>query len=206
MKMYRLLIVFLFLIIAGPIWAFQQAPKEIAGFVLGKNIELFEDVLKMDSALPIRFAPFLEEVETKKLKGFKSGLINFGNCETPGVIIRIKLKYEDSSEKFYKRLLNRIKERFGEPDEWRGDPFHLMVAWKWSFVSKDGERTTLTLQHNTKDSSEKLGNSIKIARLDLEMAERRCYEQKQPGYMKSKKGHQKKSLIQDQDWEWYLPR
>jgi hypothetical protein len=206
MKAYKYIIIFIILTVADPIGAFQQTPKEIGGVVLGKNIEAFENVLKMESALPIRYAPFLKEVETKKLKGFKSGLINFGNCESPGIIIRIKLKYENSSEKFYQNLLKRFKNRFGEPDEWRGDPFHVVIAWKWSFVNKDGKRTTLTLQHNTRDSSEKLGNSVKIARLDLEMAERRCYEKKRPGYMKAKKGHKNKDQMKDLDWEWYLPR
>jgi hypothetical protein len=192
---------------AASVCASQQAPQEIAGFVLGKNIEAYSDRLKMGSVLPLRYAPFLKEVEIRNLEGYKSGLVNFGVCENLGSIIRIKLKYEDSSEKFFSELLKRFKQRFGEPDEWRGDPFHVVLAWKWSFLSEDGKRTTLTLQHNTRDTDEKIGNTVKIARLDLEMAERRCHEKKYPESVRPEKNPAGKAMQgKDVDWEKYLPR
>ncbi len=74
----------------------------------------------MDTALPVRYAENIEEVEIKFTRGFKSGLIAYGTCARPGNIVRIKLKYGDSSKQFYKDLLKRFKKRFGEPDEYRG--------------------------------------------------------------------------------------
>ena len=100
---------------------FAQTPNEIAGFVLGKSIEEFKDRLDMSTDLPIRYRESLREVEIKKTKWFKSGLITYGTCTKQGQIVRIKLKYTESSKKFYETLLKRFKKKFGEPKEWRSE-------------------------------------------------------------------------------------
>ena len=97
----------------------------------------------------------IEEVEIKPITGIKSGLIAYATCTAPGHIVRIKLKYKDASKKFYESLLKRIKKKFGDPDEYRGDPFQVLIGWKWSFVDKDGRRISMTLQHNSMDTEEK---------------------------------------------------
>ena len=81
------------------------APHEVGGFVLDRNIEIYKDRVIMDTALPVRYAENMEEVEIKFTDGFKSGLIAYGTCARPGHIVRIKLKYADSSKDFYKDLL-----------------------------------------------------------------------------------------------------
>jgi hypothetical protein len=118
----------------------------------------------------------IEEVEIKPIEGIKSGLIAYATCTAPGHIVRIKLKYKDASKKFYEDLLKRTKKKFGDPDEYRGDPFHILVAWKWSFVNQAGNRISMTLQHNSMDTEEKMGNAIKLTMTSLIEEDRQCYK------------------------------
>ncbi len=61
-----------------------------------------------------------------------------------------------------------------------GDPFHIMIAWKWSFTDKDGNNISLILQHNTRDEEEKQGNAVKMTMWNLMLEEERCFEKKYP--------------------------
>ena len=121
----------------------------------------------METSLPIRHMESTREVEIKPIKGFKNGLIAYSTCAAPNRIVRIKLKYSDSSKTFYEKLKKHIDARFGKCDEYRGDPFHIVVAWKWSFIDKDNNKISLILQHNTRDEEEKMGNSIKLTMTNL---------------------------------------
>jgi hypothetical protein len=166
-----------FLWIAGICLA-GDAPHQIGVFVLNQNISEFKDYVIMETALPIRHMENIEEVELKSMEGLKSGLIGYATCAASGKIVRIKLKYIDSSKDFYEKLLKRIEKKFGEPDEYRGDPFHIVLSWKWSFVDKNNERITMTLQHNSLDTEEKKGNSIKLTNRTLIEEDLKCYKEK----------------------------
>lgn len=165
-----------------------QAPREVGGFTLGRQISEYTDVVNMETALPLRYQEYIHEIEIKETEGFKSGLIWIGNCASPGRVVRIKLKYSNSSKKFYDALLDRFKKRFGEPAEWRGDPFHVVIAWKWSFVDDQNNRISMTLQHNTRDEEEKMGNAVKLTMTNLMEEERACYEKKSSGSQKQEPG------------------
>ena len=184
-----------------------EAPHQVGGFVLNQEIKKFEDRVIMDTALPVRYAENFEEVEIKTTKGFKSGLITYGTCAKPGNVVRIKLKYEDSSKSFYENLLKRFKKRFGEPDEYRGDPFKIMIAWKWSFVDQQNHRISLILQHNTLDEEEKMGNAVKITDTTLMDEDLLCYKNKQLDYRERLRQRKWKAIDPEaSDWELYLPR
>jgi len=183
------------------------APQQIGGFVLDQDIKKFEDRVIMDTALPVRYAENIEEVEIKFTQGFKSGLIAYGTCDQPGHIVRIKLKYADSSKKFYKNLLKRFKKRFGDPDEYRGDPFKIVDAWKWSFVNRQNHRISLILQHNSKDEEEKLGNSVKLTNTTLMEEDLLCYKNKQLDYRERLRQREWKAVKPGKSgWELFLPR
>lgn len=158
-----------------------KTPKEVAGLVLGSDIELYKDRLRMDTAIPIRHREYLHEVELKETKGLKSGLIIYGTCSTPNPVLRIMLKYENGSKKFYTKLLELYKKRFGEPDEWKGDAFGIVQAWKWSFVDKNKNRIGLILQHNTQDPESRIGNSVKFTYSSLLEKEHECFRNKNKG-------------------------
>ncbi len=179
-------------------------PHSLGGFVLGDKIEKCRDQLREGTVMPIRHMECLKEVEAKEIEGFKSGLIYYGTCTAEKRIIRIKLKYQNPSKEFFKQLLNKYKERFGEPDEWRGDPFHVRLAWKWYFTDKDNNHIGLILQHNTQVEGEKIGNSVKLTHSDLLDAEYECCErQREEAHedVGDRRGIQKRPL----DWDQLLP-
>ena len=190
-------------LLLGRGWCEAKAPLEVGGFVLGAPVQAVEDRVRMASALPVRHMEFLQEVEIIDLPQFKSGYIAFGTCDQPGQIVRIKLKYAESSRKFYDALLKRFRQRFGNPSEWRGDPFHVVIAWKWQFTEPDGTCISLTLQHNTRDEDEKMGNAVKLTASHLIEAERRCFEKRQPKPAAPGKPAAARGPV---DWDLLVPR
>ena len=184
-----------------------DVPHEIAVFKLNGNISDIKDFVIMETALPIRYMENIEEVEIRSIEGIKTGLIAYGTCAVPGRIVRIKLKYDDSSKDFFESLFSKIKAKYGEPDEYRGDPFHILISWKWSFTDKDGNQISMILQHNTMDTEEKLGNAIKLTLTNLIEEDQRCY---------AAKGLDQRDKLRQQEakagptgltgWDRYVPR
>ncbi|SLM32303.1 conserved exported hypothetical protein [Desulfamplus magnetovallimortis] len=161
------------------------APKHLGGFTLGESIDSFKERIKSDSRMCIRYHDYLQEVEVYMCPVFKSGLISIANCQEMDKIVRIKLKFQDDSRKFYDTVLKYYKNKFGEPDEWKGDAFGVVLAWKWSFVNDKGENISLIFQHNNQDEDLKMGNVVKLANTTLIENEEKCYN-------KSKDSNKKK--------------
>ena len=184
----------------------DKAPRQIAGLVLGEQVAAFVDLVRMETATPLRDRKYLREVRVRETDGYRSGTVSFGNCSKPGQIVRIKLKYEYSDKKFYDELLAQFKKRFGEPDEWRGDPFHVIVAWKWSFTDKDNNKISLTLQHS-RDEDYKWGNSVKLTNNTLLEQERTCYQKKHPGKSGGRKGKpsSERKKLKEEDFQRFIP-
>jgi hypothetical protein len=155
----------------------DRAPHQIAGFILGEKISRYESQLDMKSSWPVRYQEYLTEVDLDNSEGYDNGTLTFGTCAHPGTIVRIKLKYATSNRRFFEELLTRYKEKFGDPDEWRGDLFQVIVAWKWSFTDVRNHNISLTLQHSM-DEDQKLGNSVKLTDATLLDEERVCHEKK----------------------------
>ncbi len=190
------------LVLSFPALGIAEIPDEIAGFKLGGNIAEFQDRIKMDTALPLRYSNYIEEVEIQPVEGFKNGLLWFGKCTAPGRIVRIRLKYADSSKKFYNELLKRYRGRFGKPTEWRGDPFHIVISWKWSFVDDQNNRISMILDHNTRDEEESYGNTVKLTMWNLIDEERECSKRKNA----DRPAQPRKKASTQADWELLLPR
>jgi hypothetical protein len=184
-----------------------DAPHQIAVFKLNGDIADIKNYVIMETALPTRYMENIEEVEIKPLDGIKTGLIAYATCAAPGHIVRIKLKYDDSSEDFYKKLFAKIKAKYGEPDEYRGDPFHILISWKWSFVDKDGSRISMTLQHNSMDTEEKLGNAIKLTLTSLMEEDQHCYDVKGMDSLDKLRRQDSKAMATGlTGWNLYMPR
>jgi hypothetical protein len=191
-----------------PRTSFADTPHQIAGFALGTNISQYQDLLRMDSVIPIRHMEYLSEIETKPIEGYKNGYILFGNCREAGRIVKIKMKYAYSDREFYDQLLNNFKKKFGAPTEWRGDAFQTLISWKWSFIDKANNKISMILQHYTGDDEEYTsGNSLKISSTSAIDRERQCYEMKEPESsrtgqkQKQQKTHPKKEL----DFSRFIP-
>ncbi len=196
------------MVMGGPAGAGEQTiPQAVGPFALGQNIADLAALVKMDTALPLRYQEYLNEVEIKPLAGFKAGLITYGLCAQPGQVVRIKLKYLDSRREFYDALLERVKQRFGRPSEYNGDPFHIVISWKWSFADAAGRRITLNLAHNTRDVEEKYGNTLKLTVLDAITAERQCFL-KQNTMAREREADRPIPLKQmsPQEWDRLVPR
>ena len=165
-----------------------DSPRQIAGIALGANIKQHENILQMNTSLPLRRMEYLSEVETKPLPGFRKGFITYGNCDEPGRIVRIRLKYDRGDKEFFNELLDRFKKKFGTSAQYRGDAFRAFIAWKWTFIDKDKNRITLQLQHNSEDNEEEMtrGNSVKLTISNLVDKERECYEKKHPEEQEAK--------------------
>jgi len=203
----KLIIGLAMLLLSAPGMTWAEAPHQVGGFALGENIEMYKDRVIMDTALPVRYSENMEEVEIKFTQGFKSGLITYGTCAKPGQILKIKLKYADSSKEFHQNLLKRFKKQFGEPDEYRGDPFGIVKAWKWSFVDKQDQRISLNLQYNAKDAEEKKGNAVKITNTTLVEEDMLCYKRKQLDHRERLRQREWKAVNPElTGWDLFVPR
>jgi hypothetical protein len=183
-----------------------STPHEISGFILGKSIDDYRDKVRLETALPIRYCEYLQEVEIKVPRGIKTGQIWYAADDTLHPIVRIKLKYADSSKYFYLELFRRFKRQFGEPTEWRGDPFHIVEGWKWSFTDEKNNIISLILQHNTLDRQQKIGNCVKLTNWSLLNMENRHFQLKHPKILNKKK----KEILKIQDyrlsnWKQLIP-
>lgn len=198
---------FTFMILACCRTGFAETPHQLGPFILGHDIAEFAEFIQMETDLPIRYMENIREVETRPIKGFKSGLISYGTCAAPNRIVRIKLKYSNDTKAFYEKLKKRIDDRFGKCDEYRGDPFHIVIGWKWSFLDKDNHKISLILQHNAKDEEEKMGNSIKLTMTSLLESDWECYRKKR----QMEKAHDDTSNPQEMEldqtgWDLFMPR
>jgi len=176
----------LFAVLSVCLWSPPYAhagtvPGRIAGIVLGAQIDQIRDMLRMETALPVRRSEFLTEIELKPLDGYVSGSVTHGNCQYPGRIVKVKLRYQRDDKGFFDELHRRFKERFGETSEYKGDPFRMFLAWKWSFTDDRGNRVSLILQHNSmEDEDFPSGNVVKMSLTSDIEKERACYERLHP--------------------------
>lgn len=173
----------------------KEIPREVGGFVLGSNVTDYPD---------IEYSNFLKEVVIYDWHGFHKGIISYGICASPGEIIKIKLKYEDSSKKYFNLLLKKYKKKFGKPEEWKGDSFGILHIWKWKFVDENNNRIHLILQHNTKNPNENTGNMVKLFFPDNIIREQACFTEQCTKNIsdeeKEKRLQRKKS-----DWKYLIP-
>ncbi len=173
-----------------------EAPSEIGGFKLGEYITDYPE---------IEYANYLREVVVNDWHGFRKGIISYGTCAYPGQIIKIRMKYENSSKHFYLQLLAKFKEKYGKPDEWKGDAFGVLYVWKWRFVDANNRRINLILQHNLQNNEENIGNMVKLSFPEMEEEELICFLE----FCEENKTEEQKEKIKQRmepDWDYMLPR
>jgi len=176
--------------------AADKAPLEIGGFTLGSSIDDYDF---------ISYRNFLKQVVIQDIEGFRKGILYYGICERPGEIVKIKLKYRDSSEAFYKKLLNRYKKKFGKPDAYIGDSFGIVKAWRWTFIDDRNNKVLLRLQNNLKNPDESIGNTVKLERPDRIEAERVCFNRQCAMLRKGIKKDMPSSWSEE-SWQLMIPQ
>lgn len=173
-----------------------DTPIEIGGFKLGADITDYPE---------IESSNYLREVVINDWYGFRKGIIAYGTCAYPGQIVKIRLKYEDKSKKFYDELLSRFKKKYGKPTEWKGDAFGILYVWKWRFIDQHNRRVNLILQHNLQNDDETIGNEVKLSYPERLEEERLCFIE----FCDENKTEEQKALIKERmkaDWEYMIPR
>ena len=168
-----------------------RVPSSAGGFTLNTQIK--------DYGVSTHKNYLREDIFTD-LEGFRKGFITYGTCNKPGEILRIKLKYQDRSYKFYKQLLEKFRKSFGDNPKFTGDSFGNVKSWKWAFTNDQGQRVTLVLQHNLNDTDESMGNMLKLRLPDLMNAERICFNNTNP---QKSAGDESES---ETDWAKLIPQ
>lgn len=173
-----------------------EIPHEIGGFRLGEDITEYSE---------IEYSNYLKEVVVTDWHGFRKGIISYGICAFPGRIVRISMKYEDSSKDFFDVLLKKYRNKFGKPTLWGGDAFGILSKWKWIFVDENNRRVNMILQHNLKNDNENIGTIVKLYYPEREREERLCFiEQCEI----NKSEEQQKQILErkEMNWDYLIPR
>jgi len=173
--------------------AAREMPTQIGGFILGSDVTDYPD---------IEYSNFLKEVTIYDWNGFDKGIISYGICDSPGEIVKIKLKYKDPSKRFFKTLLKKYKQKYGKPDEWKGDAFGILHVWKWKFINEKGERIHLILQHNTKNPNENTGNMVKLYCPDQIVKEQKCFNKQ----CNSGLDEEEETKASGPNWKFLIPQ
>ena len=191
MKKIALLFCLLVIVQSSAVADEYVVPSSAGGFTLNTQIKDYGSSNHKN---------YLREDIFTDLEGFRKGFITYGTCNKPGEILRIKLKYQDRSYKFYKQLLEKYRKSFGDNPTFTGDSFGNVKRWKWAFTNDQGQRVTLVLQHNLNDSDESMGNMLKLRLPDLMNAERICFNNTNP---KNSDSNEPES---DADWAKLIPQ
>jgi hypothetical protein len=159
----------------------HEPPRELAGLRLGADIKDFAGKIEMSASDIDLDRRYLSTRAMTPLPGFRSGYVTSGLCAQPGRIVRIKMNYEDDSMAFYEKVLAELKKRYGEPQQWRGNPFGTLRIWKWSLASKElGDISVILQRYSGDDDTFTKGNSIRISATDLFTEEDGCWRKKHP--------------------------
>lgn len=199
MKKSILLMSLLWLLLATPAMAAQNAPESVAGITIGNNYSTVRSLLELDSETSPWQEDYIRRIGLKEMEGYKGGYIVVGNCKRKDIILRMKLKYNDSSMDFFNKIYSKIEKRFGKPNDWRGNPFGTLKVWKWSLGDADGN-VSLILQHfSGDDDSITKGNSIRLSRPSWLEEEIQCWNRIHP------ETQEKPIPAKMEGIKWFLP-
>jgi len=160
----------------GRCLAQPPAPNHLAGIELGGNAASFRELLNIKTARKIEETPWLSRVDFKPTDYFRGGYAVFGECSSPGRIVRLKLKYRDESMDFFRKVIMNLLDRYGNPSEYKGDLEGQVMGNKWSFTDAAGNSISLIVQRYVGDDLDMTrGNIIKLTDWTLMDAERSCY-------------------------------
>ncbi len=186
-----------FLIILCPLQVnAEQVPHEIAGIALGSPVDQYPDITQTN---------FMKEVVVTDYHGFRKGVISYGACRYINQILKIDMKYQDKSKAFYKNLLKEFRKKFGQPDSWHGDSFGVKYIWKWRFIDDQQNPVSMTLQHNSKDSMETIGNMVKLSYPARITEERACFNN-MCEQSKENIDEKRREELEKSDWSYLIPR
>lgn len=157
-----------------------SAPETIAGISLDKNYHTLRSVLDLDSIDSQWNEEYLKRIALMPMEGYRSGYVVIGNCKRKDIILKLKLNYRDESVDFFNSLYDKLRKRYGNPVDWRGNPFGTLKIWKWSLKDSKGNISLILHHFSGDDDSTTQGNSIKLSRPEFIKEERLCWEKDHP--------------------------
>ncbi len=182
----------------------DNGPVSIVGIKLGTPVSEYKELIKEGSTLRMWDQEYLSRVELKHIPGMKSGYLSFANCDKLDTVVRIKLKYDDSSVDFFQKMYKALEKKYGTPQN-RGNPFGTLKVWKWALTSPQGHAISLILTHNNgKDDEYSYGNTLRLADRTLIDHEAACYRLRQQE--EANKHPAPPVLEKPKSFDWYLPR
>lgn len=100
---------------ASPCFAAQNAPESIAGITIGNNVSSIRSLLDMDSAAAPWQEEYIKRIKIRDMEGYNGGYVVTGNCNRMDIILRMKLKYADSSLDFLTSFTPNLKKDSANP-------------------------------------------------------------------------------------------
>ncbi|WP_045220971.1 hypothetical protein [Desulfonatronum thioautotrophicum] len=164
--------------------------KTLAGIELGSEMDHYWHLVYRDTATEHPDVLFMKEAKLKPwvIPGVRGGSLSYTACRDEELVSRVKIKFAERSESLFRDLfadpteklfrdLNRMyRERWGRPDQWLGNPFNTIQAWKW-ILGKDGPEQVEVVLMYSKVEDVRPGVSIKMTHTTLWDEERACWEQ-----------------------------
>ena len=156
-------LLFLFALIWSPDLVRAEVPLTLGGITLGSDISEYRNICLEATNAILREEPHLNEIniDPSKLDGIINGKIAYANCGQVGKIVRVKFRFACPERALFESLHKRYTKKFGDPDEWRGDPFKNVRSWKWSLKDDTGKKVSLVLSHSRDEDYNTL-NSVKM--------------------------------------------
>lgn len=189
MKRPSAFIVLALILLSSPCLAAETVPLTLSGFTLGTDMAQYQSsCCDTGQGLALSDIPFLTEVNLRpdSVPGVRGGSLTHGNCLGDRKLLRVKLKFHETSQKFFNALLREYTERFGEPDSYQGDTFKNVIAWQWDFAH--GKEAVSLLLMWSRDKEMRPGVSIKMTLESLLDAEYACHKAAQDKLEKDKGG------------------
>jgi len=154
-------------------------PATLAGIGLGDEAKQHHKRIRLNKPRPMEAAPWLQRLPVTGDKYFTGGYVLVGTCAAPGRVVRIKLRYRDTSVDFFRKLAGDMLGSYGDPAEYKGDFEGRTMGNKWSFTDSSTRPVSLILQHTEGEDPELgTGTTIKLTNWGLLEAERACYQER----------------------------
>ncbi len=201
--MKKSIIIFTILLVCLPAVCQATFPTRLCSFTLGDDISKYQDKLEDKTLTVSGYYDYIAEMDIVPMEGLNGGSVLVSRCDTPDKILSIKLKFEDTSKSFFKKLMQHYEKEFGKPDEYKGDVFQSVIAWKWSFENDKGDRISLIIQHNKMVQEEKIGNTVKLSLVSQIEKEKACFLDRQ---QENPKSDPIRVTPGKQFWDLYTPK
>ena len=157
-------------------------PTSLAGITLGDAATNYKGRINPSKARPLDAAPWLRRMPVAGDKFFSGGYVLVGTCAAPGRVVRVKMRYQDDSLDFFRKISGEMLGRYGDPAEYKGELDGRVMGNKWGFSDPWLRPVSLILQRTEgQDPELGAGTTVKLTNWGLLEAERACWQERHAG-------------------------